>query len=221
MTYYPPQQPGPQGPGPQGWDPQGWNPQQAPAVPYPAYDAPPPYGHPPQTGYGVPPQGGYGYPYQYPYPYPAPPPKRRRGWLIGGAIAAVVVVIALVIGGIVVFRSGGVTQASKDESEIQQLVKDFNAAGSTGKFSDIAQYFCKAEAGMFGALSQLGEILQGIEAPSTAPKADVTATDIKVKGDVASARMNTGGPFDTAYFRKESGQWKVCMSAATEFNRKQ
>lgn len=209
MTYYPPSESGRQ-PGP--YPPQGpWDPQQQPpAVPYPAY---PPYGAP----YGVPAQG-----YAYPYPYPAPPPsKRNRGWLIGGGIAAVVVVVALVIGGLVLLRSGGTSQASKDEAEIQQLVQDFNAAGSSGNFSDIAQYFCKAEAGMFGALGQLGEILQGIEVPSPASKTEVTATDIKVKGDVASAHMNAGGPFDTAYFRRESGEWKVCMSAATEFNKKQ
>lgn len=228
MTYYPPQ-PGQQ-PGP--WDPQ----QPQAAVPYPAYppyDAP--YGVPPQGGYGVPSQGGYGFPpqggsglppqggYPYPYPYPAPPRPTRnnRGWLIGGGIAAVLMIAVLVVGGVLLLRSGGPSQASKDEREIKQLVQDFNAAGSSGKFSDLAQYFCKAEAGMFGALGQLGEILQGIEIPSTAPKTEVTATDIKVKGDVASAHMNAGGPFDTAYFRKESGQWKVCMSAATEFNKRQ
>ena len=207
MTYYPPSEPGWQ-PGQPGGDPQ----QQPPAVPYPAYPqygAPPPYGYPPQQGYA----------YQYPYPAP-PPPKRNRGWLIGGGIAAVVLVVALVIGGVLLFRANDTPAVSKDESEIQQLVKDFNAAGSTGKFADIAQYFCKAEAGMFGALGQLGEILGGIEAPSNAPKTEVTATDIKVRGEVASAHMNAGGPFDTAYFRKESGEWKVCMSAATEFNKK-
>lgn len=212
MTYYPPSEPGWQ-PGPPGWDPQ----QQPPAVPYPAYPqydnpqygAPPPYGYPPQQGY----------PYQYPYPAP-PPPKRNRGWLIGASIAAVVLVVALVIGGVLLFRANDTPAVSKDESEIQQLVKDFNAAGSTGKFADMAQYFCKAEAGMFGALGQLGEILGGIEAPTNAPKTEVTATDIKVRGEVASAHMNAGGPFDTAYFRKESGEWKVCMSAATEFNKK-
>ncbi|MHA3022651.1 Rv0361 family membrane protein [Mycobacterium sp. BMJ-28] len=214
MTHYPPQQPGP-------WDPA----QQPAAVPYPAYPpydapqygAPPPYGYPPQGAYAPPQQG-----LPYPYPYPAPPqPKRNRGWLIGGGIAAVVLVIALVVGGVVLLRSTATPQASKDESEIARLVQDFNAAGSSGKFSDLAQYFCKAEAGMFGALGQLGEILQGIEVPSNAPKTEVTATDIKVKGDVASAHMNAGGPFDTAYFRKESGEWKVCMSAATDFNKKQ
>jgi hypothetical protein len=207
VTYYPPSEPGWQ-PGQPGWDPQ----QQPPAVPYPAYPqygAPPPYGYPPQQGYA----------YQYPYPAP-PPPKRNRGWLIGGGIAAVVLVIALVIGGVLLFRANDTPAVSKDESEIQQLVKDFNAAGSTGKFADMAQYFCKAEAGMFGALGQLGEILGGIEAPSNAPKTEVTATDITVRGEVASAHMNAGGPFDTAYFRKESGEWKVCMSAATEFNKK-
>ncbi|GAS95176.1 uncharacterized protein RMCC_2142 [Mycolicibacterium canariasense] len=223
MTYQPPSQPGQQ---PDPYGPQGpWDPQQPPAaVPYPAY---PPYGTPPQGGYGVPPQGGYGTPpqggYPYPYPYPAPPrPAGNRGWLIGGGIAAVLMIAVLVVGGVLLLRSGGTSQASKDEREIKQLVQDFNAAGSSGKFTDLAQYFCKAEAGMFGALGQLGEILQGIEIPSSsAPNTEVTATDIKVKGDVASAHMNAGGPFDTAYFRKESGQWKVCMSAAAEFNKQQ
>ena len=211
MTYYPPQQgqPGP------------WDPQQPPAaVPYPSYDVPPPapgYGPPPP--YGYPPQGPYGVPPQgYPYPYP-PKPRGGRGWLIFGGVAAVILIAALVVGGVLLLRSSGGTQVSKDESDIQQLVQDFNSAGSSGNFADMAQYFCKAEAGMFGALGQLGQILEGVEIPGNAPQAEVTATDIKVKGDVASARMNVGGPFDTAYFRKESGEWKVCMSAATEFNK--
>lgn len=215
MTHYPPQQQ------------PGWDPQQPPAaVPYPAYPpydapqyaAPPPYGYPPQAAPGP----GNPYPYQpYPYPQPAPPPHRNRGWLVGGAVAAAVLIVALVFGGVLLLRSGPISQASKDEHEIQQLVRDFNAAGNSGKFSDLAQYFCKAEAGMFSALGQLGEILQGMEIPGNASKTEVTATDIKVKGDVASAHMNAGGPFDTAYFRKESGEWKVCMSAAAEFNKQQ
>ena len=73
---------------------------------------------------------------------------------------------------------------------------------------------------MFSALGELGQILEGIDTPQTAPTTELSATDITVKGDVASASMETGGPFETAYFRKENGQWKVCMSAAMEFSQK-
>lgn len=220
MTYYPPQQPGPQGRGPQqqgSWDPQQQQPPQA--YEYPAYDVPPPpqpYGQQPY-GYGTPPPG---YPYGYP-PQPPQPPKKSNGtWWILGGVASVLIVAALVVGGVFLFRSGDQILVSTDEAQIQQLVEEFGAAGNTGKFSDLGQYFCAAEAGMFGALGELGDILEGMDVPQSTQTSEVTATDIKVKGDVASAKMNAGGPFDTAYFRKESGEWKVCMSAAVEFSQR-
>ncbi|ANE81280.1 hypothetical protein A7U43_20090 [Mycobacterium adipatum] len=221
MTYYPPQQPGP----PEPWGPhqQGsWDPQQQPqAYEYPAYDTPAPaqpYRQQPYNqqpyGYGAPPPG-------YPYGYPAQPPKKSNGtwWLLGG-LASLLIVAALVVGGVFLLRSGDQILVSTDEAQIQQLVEDFSAAGNTGKFSELGQYFCAAEAGMFGALGELGDILEGIDVPQGAPTTEITATDITVKGDVASAKMNGGGPFDTAYFRKESGEWKVCMSAAVEFSQR-
>ena len=217
MTYYPPPQPGPPGP----WGPQqqgSWDPQQQPpqAYEYPAYDVPPPaqpYGQQPY-GYGAPPPG-------YPYGYPPQPPKKSNGtWWILGGLASVLIVAALVVGGVFLFRSGDQILVSTDEAQIQQLVEEFGAAGNTGKFSDLGQYFCAAEAGMFGALGELGDILEGMDVPQSTQTSEVTATDIKVKGDVASAKMNAGGPFDTAYFRKESGEWKVCMSAAVEFSQR-
>lgn len=218
MTYYPPQQPGPQGPwGPQqqgSWDPQQQQPPQA--YEYPAYDVPPPaqpYGQQPY-GYGAPPPG-------YPYGYPPQPPKKSNGtWWILGGLASVLIVAALVVGGVFLFRSGDQILVSTDETQIQELVQEFGAAGNTGKFSDLGQYFCAAEAGMFGALGELGDILEGMDVPQSTQTTEVTATDITVKGDVASAKMNAGGPFDTAYFRKESGEWKVCMSAAVEFSQR-
>lgn len=218
MTYYPPQQPGPQGPwGPQqqgSWDPQQQQPPQA--YEYPAYDVPPPaqpYGQQPY-GYGAPPPG-------YPYGYPPQPPKKSNGtWWILGGVASVLIVAALVVGGVFLFRSGDQILVSTDETQIQELVQEFGAAGNTGKFSDLGQYFCAAEAGMFGALGELGDILEGMDVPQSTQTTEVTATDITVKGDVASAKMNAGGPFDTAYFRKESGEWKVCMSAAVEFSQR-
>jgi hypothetical protein len=197
VTYYPPQQP------PQAYE-------------YPAYDVPPPaqsYGQQPY-GYGAPPPG-------YPYGYPPQPPKKSNGtWWILGGVASVLIVAALVVGGVFLFRSGDQILVSTDETQIQQLVEEFGAAGNTGKFSDLGQYFCAAEAGMFGALGELGDILEGMDVPQSTQTSEVTATDIKVKGDVASAKMNAGGPFDTAYFRKESGEWKVCMSAAVEFSQR-
>jgi len=135
-------------------------------------------------------------------------------------VASVLIVAALVVGGVFLFRSGDQILVSTDEAQIQQLVEEFGAAGNTGKFSDLGQYFCAAEAGMFGALGELGDILEGMDVPQSTQTSEVTATDIKVKGDVASAKMNAGGPFDTAYFRKESGEWKVCMSAAVEFSQR-
>lgn len=220
MTQYPPQQPGPQGP----WDPspqagpQGaWNPDAQPQTfEYPEY---PGYGAPPAYGYGAPPQGYPGYSYPYPHP-PQQPPKKNNAlwWIVGGAVS-VMVIAALVVGGVFLVRGGDII-VSSDETEIKELVEEFSAAGSTGKFSEMGRYFCAAEAGMFSALGELGQILEGIEIPQTAPTTGLSATDIVVKGDVASATMETGGPFETAYFRKENGEWKVCMSAAVQFNQR-
>lgn len=223
MTNYPPPPSGPQG----SWDP-NQNPQQPPhAYEYPAYDTPPQAQQPyPQQPYGQQPYGGvpYGYgtpPPGYPYGYPPQPPKKNNStWWILGGLASVLIVAALVVGGVFLFRSGDQILVSTDEAQIQQLVEEFGAAGNTGKFSDLAQYFCAAEAGMFGALGELGDILEGMDVPQSTSNTEVTATDIVVKGDVASAKMNAGGPFDTAYFRKESGEWKVCMSAAVQFSQK-
>ena len=209
MTQYPPPRPGPPGP----WGPPGPPNTQPPTFEYPEY---PGYGGQPY-GYGLPPQG-------YPSPYPPPPTppraKNKTAWWIAGGVLSVALVAALVIGGVFLVRGGGDILVSSDEAEITQLVEDFSAAGNTGKFSELGQYFCANEAAMFGALGELGQILEGIEIPQTAPTTDMKATNIKVKGDVASATVEPGGSFDTAYFRKENGQWKVCMSAAVEFNQR-
>ncbi len=215
MTYYPPQQPGPQGP----WGPEQGPEQQPPTYDYPAYEAPPgqPYGQPP---YGAQPYGYGAVPPGYPYPYPPQPPKKSNAtWWILGGVASVLVIAALVVGGMFLFRSGDEILVSTDEAEIAQLVEDFGAAGNSGDFSELGRYFCAAEAGMFSALGELGQILQGFEMPGI-PTTEVTASDIQVKGEVASARMSDAGAFDTAYFRKEAGEWKVCMSAAVEFSQK-
>jgi hypothetical protein len=214
VTYYPPQQPGPQGP----WGPEQGSQQQPPTYDYPAYEVPPPaYG---QHPYGGVPSGYGAIPPGYPYPYaPQPPKKSNTTWWILGGVASVLVIAALVVGGIFLFRSGDDILVSTDEAQIEQLVEDFGAAGNSGNFSELGQYFCAAEAGMFSALGELGQILQGIEMPGV-PTSEVTASDIEVKGEVASARMSDAGPFDIAYFRKEAGEWKVCMSAAVEFSQR-
>ncbi len=227
MTYYPPQQPGPQGP----WGPeQGPEQQPPPTYEYPAYEVAPgqPYGQPsypqpphPQQPYAQPPYGYGAVPPGYPYSYPAQPPKKNNTtWWILGGLAGVLAIAALVVGGIFLFRTGDELLVSTDEAEIAQLVEDFGEAGNTGNFAELGQYFCAAEAGMFSALGELSQILQGIDMPPGIPTTAVTASDITVKGDVASARMSDAGPFDTAYFRKESGEWKVCMSAAVEFSQR-
>ncbi|MGW0158128.1 Rv0361 family membrane protein [Mycobacterium sp. NPDC003323] len=200
MTQYPPQQPGP-------WDPHQQQPQAYEYPEYPVYGAQP-------YGYGVPPAG-------YPYPYAPQPPKKsnRALWIVGGALS-LLLVAALVVGGVFLLRNGDEIVISGDEAEIKQLVEDFSAAGNTGSFSDLGQYFCAAEAGMFSALSELGQILEGIEIPQGAAPTELSATNIQIKGEVASATMDSGGPFETAYFRKENGEWKVCMSAAVEFSQK-
>ena len=53
---------------------------------------------------------------------------------------------------------------------------------------------------------------------TTAAKVGVGATDVVVKGESSSAMLTQSGQRKYAvYFRKESGQWKVCMSAEKDF----
>ena len=197
------------------YDPQGYG------TPYPGQQA---YGYPQQPGYGQQqygqPQYGQQYgqpqygqqPYGYGpqgYPQPQPPAGNKKGLIIGGAIAAAVILVAI-IGLVVVLL---VPSQSSDQKAIQQLLKD---VGSTSNFSTaLDNYFCAGDQALFdmSALEELGIDPSLIDSPPMeTPDENATIGDITVDGDKATAKIESRGSTGTMHFRKESGEWKVCMS---------
>jgi type II secretory pathway pseudopilin PulG len=165
------------------------------------------YGQP-QYGqqYGQPP---YGYGAPQGYPYPQPPSNNKKGLIIGGAIAAVVILVVII--GVVIAML--VPSASSDQKAIEQLIKD---VGSTSDFSTaLENYFCAGDQELFdmSALEELGIDPSLIDNPPM-EKPDDTASigDITVDGDTATAQVKSKAGTGTMHFRKESGEWKVCMS---------
>jgi hypothetical protein len=218
---------------PQGYPPQG--PGYAPQYPqYPQYQQPAGY---PQPGYGYPP-AGYGYDPQQPpnfgyqpqqpagfgYPGPAYPPPKSGGsgkwWLIGGVVT-VVAVLGLVLTVVLTASSDGNGQtasgrsssvASSDEDQIRSLM-----TAPAGDPAELQQRFCQNDQEVFDKLGGLG----ALDVPGGAdgkPTGEVSITDIKVTGNKATAKVtmsgsgNIGLPDSTIYFRKESGEWKLCMT---------
>ncbi|MGV9796989.1 Rv0361 family membrane protein [Mycobacterium sp. NPDC003449] len=225
MTYPPIPPSGPNGPWQQppqyGTGGQYPDPQQ----PYdPAqYGAPSPYGAPqqpygsPQPPYGATqfpygyggPQQGYPYPQPNPYPQPQPPGGNRTGLIVGGLVVGLVVLVAII--GLVI----AMMLPSGDERAIKQLFEDMGH--STGKVDELKQYFCAQDQQFFIPIdtSALEEL--GIEVPDIAPENPAETAggidDIKVDGNEATAKVTAEGGQYTIYFRKESGDWKVCLSA--------
>lgn len=230
MTYppnYPPAspQPGPNDPWqqqpPSYGAPQYGAPQQPYGAPQPPYGAPQygapgqPYGAPqqpygsPQQPYGAPQQPyGYGAPQPgYPYPQPQPAGGNRKGLIIGGVVAAVVALVVIV--GIVIVMM----MPSGDERAIGKLLQD---VGATDDFSAaLDQYFCAGDKELFNfsALEELGIEPPDINSlPMEKPDESATIGDIKVDGDTATAKIDSETGSGTMYFRKESGDWKICMT---------
>ncbi|AKS35003.1 hypothetical protein [Mycolicibacterium goodii] len=184
-------------------------------APYPGQQ---PYGYPQQPAYGQPqygqPQQPYGYDPYGPgapqgYPQPQPPSNNKRGLIIGGAIAAAVILI-VIIGLVVVML---IPRQSSDQKAIQQLLKD---VGSTSNFSTaLENYFCTDDQALFdmSALEELGIDPSMIDSPPMEkPDESATIGDITVDGDTATAQVQSKAGTGTMHFRKESGEWKVCMS---------
>ena len=241
MTYPPSNTPAAPPPGPDGpWQPQpqaypqygapqygdaqqGYQPGVQPAYGAPQYDPYPgqqAYGYPQQPVYG---QQQYGQPqYGQPqfgqqpygygpqgYPHPQPPSGNKKGLIIGGAIAAAIILVAI-SGRVVVLL---LPSQSSDQKAIQQLLKD---VGSTSNFSTaLENYFCAGDQALFdmSALEELGIDPSLIDnPPMETPDENATIGDITVDGDTATAKVESRGGTGTMHFRKESGEWKVCMS---------
>ncbi|MCV7286376.1 hypothetical protein H7J87_13665 [Mycolicibacterium wolinskyi] len=220
--WQPPQQPSPYGEQQYGAPEYGAQPPYgapqygAPGQPYgqqPQYGAPQqPYGQQygaPQQPYGAPQQPyGYGAPQPgYPYPQPQPSGGNRKGLIIGGVVAAVVALVVIV--GVVI----AMVMPSSDERAIGQLLKD---VGSTEDFSAaLDQYFCSGDQELFNfsVLEDLGIEPPDINSlPMEKPDESATIGDIKVDGDTATAKVESDSGSGTMHFRKESGDWKICMT---------
>lgn len=157
-----------------------------------------------QLGYGVGPQA-----FSPGYPPATQPPRPRRTWLLAGGVALTVAVVAgAVVGGM------WFVNADNESDAIVALTGKFAAAADTGDPASVVGYLCTQEA---DALKKVMRVPAA--APDTpAAKAGVGATDVAVKGELASAMLTEAGQHkNTVYFRKEAGQWKVCMSAEKDF----
>ncbi|BBX36121.1 hypothetical protein MMAG44476_03592 [Mycolicibacterium mageritense DSM 44476 = CIP 104973] len=188
----------------------GGPPQYQPPGPYgmPQYGAPQPYGA--QPPYGGPQQ--FGAP-QQPYGYGMPPQHSgggRKGLIIGGIAAAVLAVVIVV--GIVLFL---VLRPSADERAIMNTLKDIGNAAPD--FSEMRQYYCQSDQEMFDLLDSnpLKDLGIDIELPKPTlepPTDSAEFGDLQVNGNKATLPVKAKGQDGTLYFRKESGNWKLCMS---------
>ncbi|MDV3127209.1 hypothetical protein M1247_19960 [Mycobacterium sp. 21AC1] len=219
MTYppnYPP--PGPDGPWqpqqpppPQQYPPQYGAPQQYPDPQQPYGPPQQQYGQPYGQQYGAPQQQyGYGAPQQgyYPYPQPVPPSGGNGKWL--WIIGAIVVVLVVVMGAVVFAFSGSVSDqagSSSDEDAIRQLFEEASSNASAD-LSDALPYFCTADRKLLDSVGDLGSI----DIPMQEQDTSTTIGDIDVNGDKATARIDNRAGAGKMYFRKESGEWKFCMS---------
>lgn len=193
----------------------------------------PPYRTPQQYGYGGPQLYGYSGPQPgYPYLQPAPPSGGNGKWLlIIGAIVAVLIVVAG--GAVFAFtgdsKSGTASGSSSDEDSIRQLFHDVGQEfGKYDKakeaFEATEHYYCAADQKLIANVPDTPPLDEstrkrlkdlGIEVPDSevqAPDASTTISDIAVDGDKATASVSSDSETQTLYFRKESGDWKLCMS---------
>lgn len=200
MTHFPPQPP--QGP----WQPQ----HPSPGYGYPLQPPPPGYGYPP-------PPPGYGYP---------PPNSGGPGkWLIIGglALAVVVALVAAVVVGTGAGNGGTTDSATgpgastdsrtgdgSDEAAIRQLFADIGASSITDVPTLVEEFFCASDQRL---LEHAGDMIDVPGDPDTPSSGPMTISDIEVDGNEASARVTGGTRISEMYFRKESGVWKICMSA--------
>ncbi|WP_301124046.1 Rv0361 family membrane protein [Mycolicibacterium fortuitum] len=208
MTFPPPGQQG------------QWPPQQ----PYGNQPPPPqPYGAQPQYGGAQPPYYGESAPFGGGAPS-QPPGNGKSPWLLIGGIGVAVAVLI----GAAVFAFGGSDSdsdsatgggsgagfgagGSSEQRAIEKLLEDMGK--TDGTMAGIKKYTCAADQEL---LKGVDESLLGTmkaDVPKTGANGTAKITDWQIAGDTASAQITVSGqPGGTLYFRKESGEWKVCSS---------
>ena len=216
MTYPPL---GPQ-PGGQPWQ------QPAPGFPPSGYGQPgygqpqPAYGQPTygQPAYGQP---GYGQPPGYPMGpgFPGAPQPKSNGpkWALIGGLAAIIVV-GIVVAVVLVSNSGGGLSAlggNSDEDQIRSLM-------SSGP-SSIKERACANDQKFF---SKFPGIADSTGTNPTGAKGKATVDSVNVTGDTATAEVTATSSAGlersgTLYFRKESGEWKICFTDSPQLKQLQ
>jgi hypothetical protein len=185
---------------------QPWGPQAPPTPPHPA-------GPPVFTNNGImaPPPVNYGAT-GYPAPPVGPVPRRRRtGLIIGCAAAALSTAIIAGLVGWLVFGP------NPDEDGIHAAMGDFSAAVTAGDLNGAANNVCAAEAAPMKGL-HLPAVTSPTDTKGSGADAKPNLTDITIKNDLAVATNTTVADHPKIYFRKESGAWKVCVTAKAAFD---
>ena len=144
---------------------------------------------------------------------PQPPTNSKRPIVLLAAIGGVI--ILAVVG--VIFFTGGIG-GSSDQRAIERLFKDM--AETDGSMSATKKFFCAADQKMMNSIDPkvLEELGVEVPEPTTTPTGSVEITDVKVDGDKATATVTSDGRSDTVHFRKEGGDWKMCMADDPSIN---
>ena len=207
-----PQQPAP------GYPPAGYG-QPGYGQPQPAYGQPsygqPAYGQPTygQPGYGQPP----GYPMGPGFPGAPQPKSNGPKWALIGGLAAIIVV-GIVLAVVLVSNSGGGLSAlggNSDEDQIRSLM----SSGS----SSIKERACENDQKFF---SKFPGIADSTGTNPTGAKGKATVDSVNVTGDTATAEVTATSSTGlersgTLYFRKESGEWKICFTDSPQLKQLQ
>lgn len=193
-------------------------------------------GYPAAPGYPQAFPQGPGYPPGFPGPgFPGGPPpssNNAKWWLIGGLSVLVIVGVVAILGLSGVFnmhQSSGGTSASGDSSfgsgsddkaQIRSLLTNMNSDG--GDFMQtMRQHSCAKDQQLYDKIGAIGPIKVPTDS-SGAGGGTATISDIEVDGSKATAQITAGGAARlplTLYFRKESGDWKICMSDSPMFGK--
>ncbi|MBQ1040777.1 MULTISPECIES: hypothetical protein [Micromonospora] len=132
-----------------------------------------------------------------------------RWWLLGGAAAVLAVAVAA---GVVVWVLGA--RSNSDEAVIDKLVSDFAIAVDQDDQDKILGLLCAEEALDITEDDDYDPANNGGPIVDPGPERPVKASDIRVTGNTASARITRPDqPDSTLTFRKESGHWRVCAPA--------
>jgi len=166
------------------------------------------------------------------YPPGQPPaPNNNKWWLIGGLSA--VVIVGLVLAAALGFnylnnatsdtstaQGAGGSSSSSDESQIRRLLSNLGSDGSNFT-QTMRTNSCAKDQQLWDEIGSMGPIqVPGDGAAKSGGKA--TISNIEVDGNKATAQLTTEGTTTrslTIYFRKESGDWKICMSDSPMFKR--